>query len=252
MLSAFGATDPGPRRKVNEDAFVCDVEHGLFVVADGMGGHSAGEVASKVAVDAVCVFLARTRDGEKVTWPYGIDPTLSFDANRVATAIKLANRRVFKVSETGEHYTGMGTTVVVALFNEGRIVFSSVGDSRLYSYRDGALTQLTQDDSWVTMLLAKGALDPAAAARHPMKHVLTSVLGGRDQLECKVHERELSGSETFLLSTDGLHGALDAASIERVLQSNGTPAALAQRLIEQALERGSSDNVTAVVVRHEA
>jgi protein phosphatase len=251
MLTAYGATDPGRLRKVNEDAFVCDLEQALFVVGDGMGGHHAGEVASKLALDAISLFLARTRDGDKFTWPYGIDPALSFDANRIATAIKLANRRVFKASETSDHYTGMGTTVVVALFNEGRVVFSSVGDSRIYSFAQGALTQLTQDDSWLTMLLAKGTVDPSAVARHPMKHVLTSVVGGRDQLECKVQERELTGAETFLLSTDGLHGTLDAAAIEQLLQSDGSPEVLAQRLVAEALERGARDNITAVIVRYE-
>jgi serine/threonine protein phosphatase PrpC len=145
----------------------------------------------------------------------------------------------------------MGTTVVVALFNEGRVVFASVGDSRIYSFAEGQLAQLTQDDSWLTMLQSQGTLDAAAAARHPMKHVLTNVVGAREQLECVVHERELKGAETFLLSTDGLHGTLDAASIERILQSQERPEVLARRLVDEAIERGASDNITAVIVRHE-
>jgi protein phosphatase len=250
MLTAHGITHPGRVRNRNEDTFLCDLEQSLFVVGDGMGGHHAGEVASKLAVEAIRVFLARTRDGDKVTWPYGIDPALSFDANRVATAIRLANRRVFKASETSEDYTGMGTTLVVALANEGRIVFSSVGDSRIYSFADGTLTQLTQDDTWVTMLQAKGTLDPAAIAHHPMKHVLTNVVGARDQVDCRVQERVLAGEETFLLSSDGLHGTLDVPTIEGILRSDAAPDVLAETLVEQALERGSTDNITALVVRY--
>jgi PPM family protein phosphatase len=251
MITAHGVTHPGRVRSINEDTFLCDLEQGLFVVGDGMGGHHAGEVASKLAVEAVRTFLVRTRDGDEVTWPYGIDPALSFDANRVMTAIKLANRRVFKASETREDYTGMGTTVVVGLASEGRFVFSSVGDSRIYSFANGALTQLTQDDSWVTMLLGKGTLNPNAMSSHPMKHVLTNVIGARDQVECRVYERPLETEELFLLSSDGLHGSLDILAIESIMRTSTSPEVLSQALVEQALERGGSDNITALVVRYQ-
>ena len=160
MITAHGETHPGPVRHLNEDTFLSDLEQSLFIVGDGMGGHQAGEVASKLAVETIRIFITRTRDDEKVTWPYGIDPALSFDGNRIASAIKVANRRVFKAGENSEQYTGMGTTVVAALVNEGRIVLSSVGDSRIYSFAQGTLTQLTQDDSWVSMLLANGPSTP--------------------------------------------------------------------------------------------
>ena len=141
MIIASGTTHPGRGRSINEDTFFCDVELGLFIVADGMGGHHAGEVASILAVEAIRSFLARSQGGQEVTWPYGIDPTLSFDANRVLTAIRLANRRVFKVGENHEDYSGMGTTVAVGLFVDNRFVFSAVGDSRIYTvhgWRTGA------------------------------------------------------------------------------------------------------------------
>lgn len=250
MLTAFGATHPGRVRPINEDTFLCDVEAGLFIVGDGMGGHHAGEVASKLAVEAVRAFLERTRDGGDLTWPYGIDPTLSFDANRMMTAIKLANRRVFKAGESREDYTGMGTTLVVGLLSGDQFVYASVGDSRIYSFDGRALTQLTEDDSWVGMMLGKD-VDPAVVAKHPMKHVLTNVIGARDQVECKVMERTLQKAETFLLSSDGLHGFVAAATIERTLGMDGAPEQQAQQLVEAALEGGGGDNVTALVVRHE-
>jgi len=250
MIIAHGATHPGPVRRLNEDAFLCDLEQSLFIVGDGMGGHQAGEVASTIAVEAIRIFIARTRDDEKVTWPYGIDPAVSFDANRVGTAIRIANRRVFKTSENSEQYTGMGTTIVVAMVNDGRIVFSSVGDSRIYSFAQGTLTQLTQDDSWVSVLTANGTVDADAIARHPMRHVLTNVVGARETLDCRVQERVLADAELFLLSTDGLHGTLEAEAIEAIMRSHTSPAVLAPALVQAALERGSKDNITALVVQH--
>lgn len=250
MITAHGATHPGPVRHLNEDAFLCDLDQSLFIVGDGMGGHQAGEVASKLAVETIRIFIARTRDDEKVTWPYGIDPAISFDGNRIASAIKIANRRVFKTSEHSEQYTGMGTTVVVALVHDDRLVFSSVGDSRIYSFSQGVLTQLTQDDSWVSVLLANRTIDPEAIARHPMRHVLTNVVGAREHLECRVQERVLTGEELFLLSTDGLHGALDHGTMQSILSSHADPAVVAPALVEAALKRGSADNITAVVAKY--
>jgi serine/threonine protein phosphatase PrpC len=252
MITASGVTNPGRVRPINEDTFICDIDNGLFIVADGMGGHHAGEIASTLAVEAIRTFLTRTRDGQEMTWPYGIDPNLSFDGNWVMTAIKLANKRVFKAGESREDYSGMGTTVVVALATGGQLVFAGVGDSRIYSFAGGAIEQLTKDDSWVSMMLGNDNLDPRVLSKHPMKHVLTNVIGARDQIEFKVMERPLEKEETLLLSTDGLHESLEPSVLEEILGSGGTPEAIADELVQAALERGSSDNVTALVVRHQA
>lgn len=250
MIIASGTTHPGRVRQINEDAFFCDVELGLCIIADGMGGHHAGEVASALAIEAIRTFLVRSRGGEEVTWPYGIDPGLTFDGNRVLTAIRLANRRVFKTGESHEDYSGMGTTVAVGLFVENRIVFSSVGDSRIYSFANDTLVQLTEDETWVTMMSRKGNADSATQAPHPMRHVLTNVVGARDQIECRVLERELDEEVTFLFATDGLHDLLEASEIGATLRSGEAPGVLAERLVEQALERGGNDNITALVVRY--
>jgi serine/threonine protein phosphatase PrpC len=250
MLNAFGATHPGRVRPVNEDSFLCDPESGLFMVADGMGGHHAGEIASSLAVEAVRTFLERTRTGADVTWPYGIDPALSFDANRLMTAIKLANRRVFKTGESRDEYTGMGTTLVVGLVSDGGLLYASVGDSRIYSFDAHTLTPLTEDDSWVRMILGENA-DRSIVAAHPMRHVLTSVIGARDRLECKVMNRKLERTETFLFCSDGLHGAVEGAEIARTLAAASTPEQQAQGLIDAALANGGADNITALVVRYE-
>ena len=131
-----------------------------------------------------------------------------------------------------------------------QFVYAGVGDSRIYSFDGATLTQLTEDDSWVGMMLGKD-VDPAVAAKHPMKHVLTNVIGARDQLECKVMERTLAKAETFLLSSDGLHGFVDEPAIARTLATGDKPEPQAQQLVEAALTSGGVDNITALIVRYE-
>ena len=233
---------------INEDVFLSELDLGLFMVADGMGGHHAGEIASQLASETIRSFLAMTQAGEDVTWPYGIDPAVSFDANRLRTAIRLANRRVFKVGESREEYTGMGTTASVALFNGDRFIHASVGDSRIYSLTDGGLTQLTKDDTWIAMM---GNNEADKVSNHPMRHVLTNVIGARDQIDFEVDERVLHEAATFLLCTDGLHGALDAETLATILRSDDPPEVLGDRLVRAALERSGADNITALVVRYQ-
>lgn len=252
MLTAHGVSHPGRVRKQNEDSLYWDLEIGLFLVADGMGGHNAGEVASRLAVDAVRGFLKRTRETDDFTWPYGINPEMSFDANRLMTSIKLANRRVFKAGEGTDEYTGMGTTLVAALIEQDRVIFSGVGDSRIYSFAEGTLTQLTHDDSWVATVLAREpGMDEAALAAHPMRHVLTNVIGAREQTDMDVGERPLGTGEVLLLCSDGLHGSIDDHTISSVLAAEPAVAAASAKLVELALERNGSDNITALLVKYE-
>ncbi len=253
MIAAHGVTHPGRVRKSNEDAFVIDQAVGLYLVADGMGGHNAGHVASKIAVETVCAFVSRSYDGRECTWPFGIQPEVSYDANRLLTAVRLANRRVFKAADSHDEYTGMGSTVVAALIQDDRLVYSGVGDSRLYAWRDGTLSQLTEDDSWVKIVLAREPdMDAEALASHPMRHVLTNVLGATEETEVTVKEQLLSDGETLLLCSDGVHGTLDDTALDSVLSGSTDVVALAQRIVDATLERDASDNVTALVVRYEA
>src|SRR5436190_17799347 len=147
MVLAHAVSDAGPVRKNNEDS--CAVEHDLqvYVVADGMGGHNAGEVASRLAVEALVGFMRRSHEDTDVSWPYGIDPTISLHANRLRTAINLANRRVFRAAESHDDYTGMGTTVVAALVTGTKLVVGNVGDSRLYVSTNDGFSQVTEDDT---------------------------------------------------------------------------------------------------------
>ncbi|MEQ1912787.1 MAG: protein phosphatase 2C domain-containing protein, partial [Vicinamibacterales bacterium] len=185
MLNASGLSDPGPVRKSNQDSFAADDELRLFVVADGMGGHAAGEVASSLAVEAMVAFIRRSHEDTDVSWPYGIDPELSFDGNRLRTAIHLANRRVFRAAERYDEYTGMGTTVVAALVTDHRVFVGHAGDSRAYLLSDGAFRRLTVDDTWAATVLGDTPNDPTPQA---MRHVLTNVVGVREDVSVHLTE----------------------------------------------------------------
>ena len=252
QLSAYGATHPG-RRASNEDALLVEPGLGLFVVADGMGGHKAGEVASRIAVEAIRDFINESRASSDLTWPFGLDPELSIDANRLRTAVRVANERVLEASEQRSDYTGMGTTVVAVLATTERLVFVGVGDSRVYLWTLGQVQQLTQDDSWVATVLAREpGMTESALAQHPMRHVLTSVVGARADTEPHVAERPFVNGDIVLLCSDGLHGVLGSEEIASVLGSGRAVTEIPQVLVDAALSRGASDNVTAVVIRRDA
>jgi len=250
-LEAFGISEAGPVRHTNEDRCSSDDELGLFVVADGMGGHAAGEVASRLAVESIENFIRRSQDSGDLSWPCGIDPTLTFAGNRLRTAIFLANRRVFRQAESHDDYTGMGSTVVSALVTGSQVSIGHVGDSRLYLHSGGTLSVLTRDDTWAATILA-GATEsnPDAASGHPMQHVLTNVLGAREQTDIHISERELKPGDVLLLCTDGVHNVLDGPRVNTLLSAGGDPQAIAERVIAAALERKTRDNVTALVVRY--
>jgi protein phosphatase len=246
-LRAGGCTDRGPVRRTNEDALFTDEALGVLIVADGMGGHAAGEVASRLAIEAVVGFIRRTSEDEEHSWPYGLDSNLSLNGNRLRTAVCLANRRVFREAEAYDDYTGMGTTIVAALVAQGTASIAHVGDSRIYHSKDGRLLQLTRDDSWAATVLGQRPTDLGGAGHPPMKHVLTNVLGARDQTHIHLQERSIGAGERLLLCSDGLHGSLDDAEIQRVLNQHEAVDRAAEALVRAALERGSRDNVTAVV-----
>jgi PPM family protein phosphatase len=253
VVRACGVSDAGRVRKTNEDMFVSDTETRLFAVADGMGGHSAGEVASRLAIEAISGFIRRSASDSDFSWPYGVDQTLSFDGNRLRTAIHLANRRVFRAAESTDDYSGMGTTIVGLLVNGKRVSIGHVGDSRLYLMTDGTLEQLTHDDSWAATILAQDpSLGPEEIAHHPMRNVLTNVLGAREQVDIHLSERDLEGGEVLLLCSDGLHGVLDSSAIKQILAREPEVEQAARTLVDAALDGGSRDNVTALVVRYEA
>jgi protein phosphatase len=201
-------------------------------------------------VETIATFIERTAQDEELSWPYGIEPALSLAANRLRTAVHLANRRVFRAAEKHDEYTGMGTTVVCALFSEARLVVASAGDSRAYLFADGHLRQLTRDDTWAaTVLGGEPKTNPARQAQ-TMRHVLTNVIGAREQADVQLSEHGLAGGEMILLCSDGLHGVLDDATLHAALSAGGPPSEIVPHLVELALSRGVKDNVTAVLARY--
>ena len=250
MLRAYGVTDKGRIRPINEDCWAFDETRNLCVVADGMGGHNAGEVAARIAVDTVVRFLAS--DATAVTaWPFGYDPSLSFAGNRLRTAIHLAHVQVLQAAVASNRYTGMGTTIVAAFVDGNRLSVAHVGDSRLYLLAGDRIRQLTHDDSWMASMLAEDpAADLAALESHPMRNALTNVVGASRRTDVHVVEEVLNGGEQLLLSTDGVHGELDEDRIEQLMLDSGDLKATAAGLVAAALARGGGDNCTAVVARY--
>jgi PPM family protein phosphatase len=251
MLEAYGQTDVGRRRKLNEDNVLCDAETNLYAVCDGMGGHNAGEVASKMAIETLQSFIQKSHREKEITWPYGLDVNLSFDGNRLKTALKLANKKVYKAADNREEYTGMGTTVVAALVSGNLMTVGSAGDSRCYLLRDGALSQLTRDDSWVSAALGEGILNSEEVERHPLRNVITKAVGAKDSIELDVVEHKFAPGDVAFLCSDGLHAMLNDAEILRQLAP--MPDSLdeaAGRLIDAANEAGGKDNVTVVLLRY--
>jgi protein phosphatase len=256
VLRAYGLSDKGRIRPTNEDCFAVQEELGLCVVTDGMGGHNAGEVASRLAVDAVVDYVGRrggnlSDERRPGAWPFGFDPSLSAGGNLLRTAILLADMQIREAAVASHDYAGMGTTIVAARVTEGRLSVAHVGDSRLYLFAAGALRQVTQDDSWMVSMLANDpTVDPLLLEHHPMRNALTNVVGARARTEVHVVEQMLAGGELLLLSTDGVHGVLDERRIEQMLMDQEDPRGIAQAMVNAALTRGSRDNCTVVVARY--
>jgi PPM family protein phosphatase len=251
MLEAYGQTDVGRRRKLNEDNFLVSKEPGLFAVCDGMGGHNAGEVASKMAIETLQAFIEKSHREKEITWPYGLDVNLSFDGNRLKTAVKLANKKVFRAADNREDYTGMGTTAVAALVSENVLTVGSAGDSRCYLLRGGKLTQLTRDDSWVSAALGEGILNSDEIERHPLRNVITKAVGAKETIELDVVEQKLESGDLAMICSDGLHAMLSDDQILATLTP--IPATLeeaAGKLIDAANEAGGKDNVSVVLLRY--
>ena len=249
MVRSHGVSDSGVVRQSNEDCFAADDRLSIFVVADGMGGHVAGEIASRVAVDSIVGFIERVHGTDDLSWPCGLDPALSEAGNRVRTAIHIANRQVCRAAEDDD-YAGMGTTVVCALIYGRRLAFGHVGDSRLYVYCGGALQQQTRDDTWAASVLGAHANDESLTS-HPMRHVLTNVLGTTERPQIHVSERELAGGELLLLCTDGVHNVLDATALAEILSTHSDLETMAGSVVAAAIERGSRDNLTVLLVRYD-
>jgi PPM family protein phosphatase len=250
MIESFGLSDKGLVRKQNQDRILIDESMGLFVVADGMGGHAHGDVAAQVALTSIQFYIESSRDRFDVSWPFGYSFDVSIDANRVITGIQLANRQVRQQALQEAGSEGMGTTVAAVLVDESRAVVANVGDSRAYLYRQGCLKQLTVDDTWVESMAAQGLLDSADIKNHPMKNMLLQAAGSKERLQVHIHEHEMEAADVFLLSSDGLHGVIGDERIRTILGEGMDLKGTAERLLEAAKENGAPDNVSVVLLSY--
>lgn len=232
-------TDVGMIRSGNEDNYAVNAngDHGLFVVADGMGGHAAGEVASEMAVQTIERELAPMK---------GLDDG---SPNRVSDALKLANRNIHDRTITEVDKQGMGTTASVLLVSGTRYMIGQVGDSRVYLLRDGALHQLTKDHSYVQEQVDAGFLTPEQARYHPYSNVITRCVGASPEVEPDIYQGEVKVGDIFLVASDGLTGMVDDRRLHTLLMSRTAPERKVHALIAEANGRGGLDNITAIVVQ---
>jgi protein phosphatase len=252
-LSWAGVSDPGVRRRTNEDSYRARPDRGLFVIADGMGGHVAGEIASRLAVEAIEGFIDETAAADRNrTWPFPFEPALSLDANRLKVAFRVANRRLATEIEQTRALRGMATTASAVLVRDGVAVVAHVGDSRVYLLRAGELSRLTSDHSWVEEQVRAGTLTPSAARQHPWRNVVTRALSGGEDPQVDVAEVALAAGDRLLLCSDGLFAVLNDDRIGETLARARDLRAACEALVDQVNRAGGPDNVTTVVLQVDA
>jgi len=248
-IDAVGLSDRGLKREHNEDSLSVVQDLGLWIVADGMGGHNAGEVASRQAIECIVDFIARSRDSGEAAISEGFDPELGLEENLLRAAVRAANRDVCHLALEHQEYAGMGTTLVAMLFDGVRVAVAHVGDSRCYRMRGGELEQLTLDHSWVSEQLQKKIITPEEARAHRWKNVITRALGNRLDVEIDVQGHLVEPGDTFLLCSDGLCGMIENDQIAEVLMEKPELEGCVEALIDAANEAGGVDNISVVVVR---
>lgn len=229
-MIAYGATNVGKVRKNNEDAFKISDKENIYLLADGMGGHLGGEFASSMAV----------QDLEKLL----IDVK---NKTEIKEAIEEVNRKIYQKSLEDENLSGMGTTLSLVKILEDHLYFANIGDSRIYRLKDGSLTQMTIDDSYVNYLLEVGAITSDQAKDHPKKNVLLKALGTTEDIEVFVQEVQWQEDDLYLLCSDGLTNMLDEEEIQEILSSYEAKEAV-DILIDRALGRGGKDNITVIIL----
>ena len=251
-VSSATLSHPGLRREANEDSVCARPDLGLFLVADGMGGHAAGEVASRVAAQAIETFINDTREADvNTTWPFPYDTTISLDGNRLTAAFKLANRRITQAMQEDENLRTMATTAAALLVNKGTPVVAHVGDSRLYRYRNGTLLQITQDHSWVNEQVRAGVLTETDAKSHPWRHVVTRALSGGEDPDVEITEVDIKAGDRLLICSDGLSGVVPTERLAEILEAKEPLDKVCQALIDAANQAGGPDNVTVAVLQVE-
>lgn len=248
-ISAAGNTNVGVKRSRNEDNLLKMPEENLFTVADGMGGHSSGEVASQIAVEGIANFFKATRQDEDITWPYKMDKNRPYDENRFIMSVKLANLRIFEASQREARYRGMGTTIAGVNFVEGDALIAHVGDSRVYRVRKGQMTQLTEDHSLLNDYIKAKKLTPDEIANFPHKNVIVRALGMKETVLVDLSRHTLQAGDVFVSCSDGLSGMVTDEELLEIINTVPDIDKAVTAMINKANDAGGVDNITVIIIK---
>lgn len=250
MILSAALSDIGRRRQVNQDFLILNESSALYILSDGMGGHSSGEVAARVAADAVNDFVTMANEPQEMTWPFGYSTAIPYEHNVLRTAVSLANLKVNHLAELEEQYAGMGATLLAVWIRGDKAFFCYVGDSRLYVLRDRQFRQLSEDETLVGELLRRGVITAEEAKRHQMRHVVTRAIGMRGRLDVEVHEHELRKGDLLLMCSDGLTDRITDAELCQKLSDERSLDELCRSIVDSANTAGGEDNITAILLRY--
>ncbi len=248
-LRYAGNTHVGMKRSHNEDNLLILQEQNLYMVADGMGGHASGEVASEMAVQTVAEFFEETSADDDVTWPYKMEKARRYEENRLAAGIKLANLRIYETASQNSAQRGMGTTIVAICFSGDSAYLGHVGDSRIYRLRGDEMTQVTEDHSLLNDYIKMKDLTEQEIENFPHKNVIVRALGMKETVQVDVRHDEPEEGDLYMLCSDGLNGMITDEKIREVmLEHRDDLEACCEELIQAANDGGGNDNVTVVCV----
>jgi protein phosphatase len=237
------------KRSHNEDNLCLVPEEDLFIVADGMGGHASGEVASEMAIKTLAQFFKETSADEEITWPYKMEKGRGYEENRLNAGIKLANLRIFETAAQNSSQRGMGTTVVALLLSGDTAYFGNVGDSRIYRLRGEELEQVTEDHSLLNDYIKMKDLTEEEIENFPHKNVIVRALGMKETVQVDVDVEKAQAGDIYMLCSDGLNGMINDDTIRSIMiEQRDNPEVCCDKLIEAANDNGGNDNITIAVV----
>nr|WP_275426351.1 Stp1/IreP family PP2C-type Ser/Thr phosphatase [Bradymonas sediminis] len=240
----------GMKRAHNEDNILLVPEERLYLVADGMGGHASGEVASEMAVQTLSDFFEETSKDQEITWPYKMEKGREYEANRLNAGIKLSNLRIFESATQNPAQRGMGTTIVALLIVDDTAYFGHVGDSRIYRLREGKLTQVTEDHSLLNDYIKMKDLTEEEIENFPHKNVIVRALGMKETVQVDVNSEKPQPGDTYMLCSDGLNGMITDDVIRQIMVDNYDDLEqCCTELIDAANANGGTDNITVAVVQ---
>ncbi len=243
----FGLTDVGRKRQHNEDAFLINEELNLFIVADGMGGHSGGELASRMSVQSIEEVMRSLTSDPEATVISGVNTEDGQHGDQLRYALEVASKKIFDRAKFDTSLKGMGTTTVAAMFREGKVYIANVGDSRVYFFRNKQMSQITTDHSLVNEQVKAGLITDSDAKSHKLKNIITRSVGYTEEIEIDLHSFDVQMGDKFLLCTDGLSNMLDDKMIEKLVGDHPIKDAC-YKLIEKANAQGGEDNVTVALL----